>query len=71
MEREFFIFRILYGQLFRRSLGADNKSNLASRRAVILRFLAGCADEEFKVFTNLLLEPFEGILISVIHVCIG
>lgn len=70
MEKNFFYFRILYGQLFRRSLAADNKSNLASRRAVILRFLAGCADEEFRVFTNLLLEPFEGIHLSAICVSI-
>ncbi|RDD45796.1 Small subunit processome component 20-like protein [Trichoplax sp. H2] len=55
------LIRILYGQLFRRSLGADNKSNIASRRAFILRFLAGCTNDEFQIFTNLLFEPFEGL----------
>ncbi|XP_028307568.1 small subunit processome component 20 homolog [Gouania willdenowi] len=52
------LMRILFGRL-RTKAGSkfQGKSSAASRSSIILRFLAGCQEEELGMFIDLLLEP--------------
>ena len=54
-------YRILYGRMLRQGGHNTGKSGGASRRGIVLRFLAGCQGDEMKEFIKLLTLPFQGL----------
>ena len=60
-----FVHRLLYGKMQRwTGAGTGGKAGIGVRRAVVLRFLASCPQEEIQIFMDLILAPFK-------HLCSG
>ncbi|XP_064596875.1 small subunit processome component 20 homolog [Liolophura sinensis] len=52
------LFRLLYGKMMGKAgSGSVGKGNSNLRRSLIFRFLAGCRQDELKVFLDLVFEP--------------
>ncbi|XP_071486938.1 small subunit processome component 20 homolog [Diadema antillarum] len=57
------LLRILYGKMLSKTgPGTQGKSGIATRRSVILRFIAGSSAAEMKVFIDLVLEPCQHLI---------
>ena len=59
------IHRLLYGKMQRMTgVGTGGKAGVGVRRAVVLRFLSSCPQQEIQIFMDLILAPFK-------HLCTG
>lgn len=57
--------RLLYGKMQRLTgTGSGGRAGVGVRRAVVLRFLASCPQQEIQIFMDLILAPFK-------HLCTG
>ncbi|KAL4717980.1 hypothetical protein ACJJTC_013019 [Scirpophaga incertulas] len=52
------ILRILYGKMTTK-LGADKKSGGQARRSLIMRYLAGCSENELKMFIDMAFSQYK------------
>lgn len=55
------ILRILYGKMTTK-LGADKKGGGQTRRSLVMRYLAGCTENELKIFIEMAFTYFKGYM---------